>query len=70
MEESIDDSVNVNYLLFEGLLLQIHRLRGTVKNSVFVFYGFDAHKSFLCLTKQIDRTMINKNEINIFTVIP
>ena len=42
--EPLDDSVNVAFLLFEGLLLKTPRLRGIVNTSEIVSCRLDVHK--------------------------
>ena len=47
MEEPLDDSFNVDFLIFEGLLLKIPRVCGIVNTFLLVFCGLGAQKTIL-----------------------
>ena len=45
MEEYIDNYINVDLFIFEGLLLKIPRVSGMVNTFELGFCGFDPHKT-------------------------
>ena len=70
MVKPLDNSVNVTFFLFKGLILKIIRVRGIVNTCLNLFLGFDAHK-MIFFTKKKDRDVLNKIKINgFFTAIP
>ena len=66
MEDPLDDSFNINFLLFEVLILKIPCVHGIANTFELVFAVLMHLKVFLCSMIKIDRNISNKNKINSF----